>query len=244
MKKHCTAVILAAGSGKRMQSSTAKQFMLLDGKPLIWYALHAVENSDIIDQCILVTGAHDIDFVRREIVEYYGFHKVVHILAGGSERWESVANVIAPLDGSCYLPKDGYVFIHDGARPFLTEKILRDTFADAVQYGACVAAVPSKDTVKISDSDGFALNTPDRRNVWIVQTPQVFLNAYAMEAYECLRKDVQRRGKEQITVTDDASVVEQYLDKTVKMTVSSYRNIKITTPEDICIADIFCHQKE
>ena len=98
MKKHCTAVILAAGSGKRMQSSTAKQFMLLDGKPLIWYALHAVENSDIIDQCILVTGAHDIDYVRREIVEYYGFHKVVHILAGGSERWESVANVIAPLD--------------------------------------------------------------------------------------------------------------------------------------------------
>lgn len=242
MKKHCTAVILAAGSGKRMQSNTAKQFMLLNGKPLIWYALNVVEKSDLIDQCILVTGERDIEYVRREIVEHYGFRKVTYIVAGGSERWESVANVIAPLDENSYLPSEGYVFIHDGARPFLTEKILQDTYFDAVKYGASVAAVPSKDTVKISDMDGFAMNTPDRRNVWIVQTPQVFENKLAIEAYGCLRKDVVGRGKERITVTDDASVVEQYLQKRIKMTLSSYENLKITTPEDISIAEFLCRK--
>lgn len=244
MKKYCTAIILAAGSGKRMQSNTAKQFMLLNGKPLIWYSLNAVEHSEIIDQCILVTGQSDIEYVRKEIVEKYGFRKVTQIVSGGSERWESVANVIAPVNGESYLCEDGYVFIHDGARPFLTEKILSDTYADVVKYGACVAATPSKDTVKLSDAEGFSLETPDRRNVWIVQTPQVFANVYAIEAYTCLRREAQQEGKESICVTDDAGVIEKYLGKPIKMTLSSYRNLKVTTPEDIWIAEIFSRHME
>lgn len=244
MKKHCVAVLLAAGSGKRMQSSTAKQFMLLQGKPLIWYALQTIEQSQIIDHCILVTGENDIEYVQKEIVERYHFEKVSDIVAGGSERWESVANVIAPINGRNYLPKDCYVFIHDGARPFLSEQILRDTYHDVERYGACVAAVPSKDTVKISNEEGFAEATPDRKNVWIVQTPQVFTASTAVKAYRCLRREVSIQGKENISVTDDASVIEKYLKQPVKMTMASYKNIKITTPEDINIAEIFCREKE
>lgn len=244
MKKNCVAVLLAAGSGKRMQSSTAKQFMLLGDKPLIWYALWTIEQSEIIDRCILVTGENDIEYVQKEIVERYHFEKVSDVVAGGSERWESVANVIAPVNGANYLQKDCYVFIHDGARPFLTEEILRDTYHDVEKYGACVAAVPSKDTVKISNEEGFAENTPDRKNVWIVQTPQVFSAELLMRAYESLRQEVSREGKENISVTDDASVIEKYLKHPVKMTMSSYKNIKITTPEDIQIAELFCREND
>ena len=89
-RKRCTAIVLAAGSGSRMKSSTAKQFMLLDSKPIIWYSLQAMERSEIIDDCILVTGEEDIPYVRREIVEKYAFHKVDLVVAGGSERSESV----------------------------------------------------------------------------------------------------------------------------------------------------------
>ena len=99
MKKRCTAVVLAAGSGKRMKSSVAKQFIQLDGKPLIWYALRAMEDSEIIDDCILVTGEEDIPYVRREIVEKYGFGKVDAVIAGGAERCFSVANALQVIAG-------------------------------------------------------------------------------------------------------------------------------------------------
>ena len=167
-KPRCTAIILAAGSGSRMQSAVAKQFLPLKERPLIWYALHAVEESRIIDDCILVTAEQDIPYVREEIVQKYHFTKVNIITSGGAERYLSVGRALQLIaDGRLKVPNEhGYVFIHDGARPFLTEKILEDTYAAAVQYQACVAAVQSKDTVKISDGEGFALSTPDRRTVW------------------------------------------------------------------------------
>ena len=166
-RKRCTAVVLAAGIGSRMHSSLPKQFMKLEGKPLIWYALQAVERSSIIDDCILVTGAEDISYMWREIVEKYGFSKVDMITAGGGERYESVAQALAVLESGDMrvANRDGYVFIHDGARPFLTEKILEDTYAAAYAYGACVAAMPSKDTVKLADSEGYAVQTPNRNSV-------------------------------------------------------------------------------
>ena len=122
-KKKCTAVILAAGSGSRMKSNVAKQFMLLDGKPLIWYALDTVEQSRIIDDCILVTGEADLAYMQKEIVEKYHFSKVNTIVAGGAERYLSVGNALQMITDLT-----GYVFIHDGARPFLTEKILEDAY--------------------------------------------------------------------------------------------------------------------
>lgn len=239
MKKRCTAIVLAAGSGKRMQSNVAKQFMTVDGKPLIWYSLQAVEQSEVIDDCILVTGAEDISYVQKEIVEKYGFSKVDTIVAGGRERYESVANAMQVLAGEGRpVPNvDGYVFVHDGARPFLTEEILYSTYEAVQEHHACVAAVPSKDTVKIADAEGFAASTPDRRIVWNIQTPQVFETELAVGAYGKLMQELPRLEAEGITVTDDAMVVELFTDVRVKLAEGSYRNMKVTTPEDICIAE-------
>lgn len=240
-KKRCTAIVLAAGSGSRMKSSVAKQYMLLNGKPLIWYALRAIEDSEIIDDCILVTGAEDIAYVQKEIVEKYGFHKVDSITAGGAERYLSVENALDVIAGEAIrVPnRDGYIFIHDGARPFLTEEILQSTYEAVKKYHACVAAMPVKDTVKIADGEGYAAATPERKLVWSIQTPQVFDTELILRAYRKLREHQTELDSKGMMVTDDASVVELFTDRKVKLVEGSYRNIKITTPEDIKIAEAF-----
>lgn len=243
-KKRCTAVILAAGNGSRMKSSVAKQYMLLEGKPLIWYALQAVEQSDIIDDCILVAGAEELAYVKTEIVQKYGFTKIQAIIAGGAERYLSVGKAMKAIEEGCLsIPnEEGYVFIHDGARPFLTEKILRSTYEGVKKYGACVAAVPSKDTVKIADEQGFVKDTPERRLVWSIQTPQVFDTGLIVNVYKRLleaEEEAAWSGREKVQVTDDASAVELFTDKKVKLVEGSYENIKITTPEDLKTAEAF-----
>ncbi len=241
MKKRCTAVVLAAGGGSRMNSAVAKQFMMLGDKPLLWYSLQAAEQSEIIDDCILVTGKENISYVRQEIVEKYGFNKVDIIVSGGRERWESVANAMAAMGSSDRrIPnRDGYVFVHDGARPFLTEAIIRRTYEAVQEYHACVAAMPSKDTIKLADEGGMAVSTPDRRFVWSVQTPQAFDTELIVKAYGLLREKAEREGFESVAVTDDAGVVEAFTDCPVKLVEGSYENIKITTPEDMEIAEVF-----
>lgn len=241
MKKRCTAIVLAAGGGSRMNSTVAKQFMTLGERPLLWYSLRAVEQSELIDDCILVTLKGAVPYVKKEIVERYGFGKVDMIIPGGRERWESVANAVEALCSPDRLSpnRDGYVFIHDGARPFLTEAILRRTYEEVQEYRACVAAMPSKDTIKLADGEGIAVSTPDRRFVWSVQTPQVFDTELIVRAYGALREKAGREGFESVTVTDDASVVELFTDCPVKLTEGSYENIKITTPEDMKIAEMF-----
>lgn len=240
-KKRCTAVVLAAGSGSRMKSTVAKQYMLINGKPLIWYALHTVQQSEIIDDCILVTGEADISYMQQEIVEKYGFGKVEAVIAGGAERYLSVAKAMEFISaGGLRIPnEDGYVFIHDGARPFLTEKILSDTYQAVVRHHACVAAVPSKDTIKIADENGFVSQTPDRRKVWSIQTPQVFDTGLVVEAYASLIRNLPQITAQGIAVTDDAGVVELFAKQKVKLVEASYENIKITTPEDIKTAESF-----
>ncbi len=241
MKKRCTAIVLAAGSGTRMKSATPKQFMPLGGRPLIWYSLQTLEQSEIIDDCILVTGGDAVSYVEKEIVEKYGFRKVDILVPGGAERWESVANALAVLEAPDRKApnRDGYVFIHDGARPFLSEEILSRTYEAVQKYHACVAAMPSKDTVKLADEAGFAAVTPDRSKVWLVQTPQVFETELIVRAYRELQKKALEIGRNNIDVTDDASVVEGFTDCRVRLTEGSYRNIKVTTPEDMQIAEAF-----
>lgn len=241
MKKRCTAIVLAAGGGRRMNSSVAKQFMMLGDKPLLWYSLQAVEQSGIIDDCILVTGKEAVSYVKTEIVGKYGFGKVDTIVPGGRERWESVANAVAVLGApDRNVPnRDGYVFIHDGARPFLTERILNSTYKAVQEYHACVAAVPSKDTIKLANEEGIAVSTPDRRFLWSVQTPQVFDTELIVKAYGALQEKAESEGFGAVTVTDDASAVELFTNCPVKLTEGSYENIKITTPEDMKIAEMF-----
>jgi len=231
-QKKCTAIVLAAGNGSRMKSNVAKQYMLLAGKPLIWYALHAVEESEIIDECVLVTGAADMEYVRTEIVEKSGFTKVKKIVPGGAERYLSVGNALDAIE-----EEEGYIFIHDGARPFLTEQIFRNTYEAVQKYHACVAAMPVKDTVKIADEEGFAVTTPNRKLVWTIQTPQVFDAKLIKDAYRTLRQQEAELERKGIAITDDAGVVELFTDCKVKMVEGSYENIKITTPEDIGIAE-------
>lgn len=243
-KKKCTAIVLAAGRGSRMGSGVAKQYMLLQGRPLIWYALHAVEESSMIDDCILVTGAEDISYVKEEIVARYGFHKVEAVVAGGKERYDSVYHALRALaDGKteqgdvCVSNRDGYIFIHDGARPFLTEEILKRCYETVRRYHACVAGMPVKDTIKIVDKCGFAEETPDRNFMWQVQTPQVFDAPLILSAYERLMQEKERLLREGIFVTDDAMVVETFTDCRVRLVEGDYRNMKVTTPEDMAVAE-------
>lgn len=232
-KKHCTAVVLSAGQGKRMGTSVQKQYIELDQRPVIAYTLSAFQNSDIIDDIILVVGDGQEDHVREEIVRRYHFTKVRDIVTGGEERYASVwqgLKVILRSDMEC---REGYIFIHDGARPFVDEGIIKRAYDTVCTHKACVAGMPSKDTVKLVDGELFAAGTPERKYVWVVQTPQVFETSLIIEAYSRLMR------KEYINVTDDAMVVEQMMNVPVKLFEGSYQNIKITTPEDLDIARLF-----
>ena len=233
--EQCTAIVLAAGAGKRMQSAVAKQYMLLDGKPIIWYALNAFEKSEQIQQVILVVGAGEIPFCREEIVERFGFTKVKEIVEGGAERYLSVWEGL-----KCLEPEEGnFVFVHDGARPFVTETIIRDAYEAVREYGACVVGMPVKDTIKVVDEEDFAVQTPNRKTLWAVQTPQVFEELLIYKSYEEVVQNLEELKAKGIEITDDAMVVETVSNRKVKLIKGSYENIKITTPEDILVAQSF-----
>ncbi|MBR6452746.1 MAG: 2-C-methyl-D-erythritol 4-phosphate cytidylyltransferase [Lachnospiraceae bacterium] len=226
--KRCAAVVLAAGRGKRMGADRPKQFLELAGKPVICYCLDTMENS-LIDEIVLVTGEEEIAFCRDEIVGRYGYRKVTKIIPGGAERYQSVALGLRAVE-NC-----DYVFIHDGARPFVDAAMLT-RLADAVKiHGSAVAAMPVKDTVKIADKNAFAVETPERSSLWQMQTPQTFAYGPIREAYEKLLEDEAAGGAG--AVTDDAQVMERYGSLPVKLVEGSYRNMKITTPEDLKIAE-------
>ncbi|MGI6010817.1 MAG: 2-C-methyl-D-erythritol 4-phosphate cytidylyltransferase [Ruminococcus sp.] len=231
MREKCTAIVLAAGKGKRMGTRVQKQYLEVCGKPVLYYTLKCFQESPVIDEVILVTGKEEIEYCREKIVKNYHFTKVSGIVAGGDQRYDSV------YEGLKICQNCNYVFIHDGARPFVDEEILEEALAAVREYGACVAAVPSKDTVKIVNDDGIISDTPDRNKVWIVQTPQVFSYELIRGAYDKMMKLPHSH------VTDDAMVVEWMEKRPVKVTKGSYYNIKITTPEDMQLAEIFVRQK-
>lgn len=226
-KKKCTAIVLAAGQGKRMGTKVQKQYLEIDGKPVLYYSLYTFEQSKIIDEIILVVGEKQLEYCQDEIVSKYGISKVKKIVQGGAERYHSVWNGLQEVDD------EGYVFIHDGARPFVDEEILSRVYNDVQTCKSCVVGMPVKDTIKLADKEGFVDETPERSLVWMIQTPQVFETGLVKKAYALLME------QENPQVTDDAMVVEQMLGHKVKLTLGSYENIKITTPEDLDIAEIF-----
>lgn len=225
----CTAIVLAAGRGKRMNSKIQKQFLHIQEHPVLYYSLKCFQECPWIEDIILVTGAEDIEFCRNEIVDRYNFEKVSAITAGGKERYHSVRN------GLRMCRDTDFVFIHDGARPFITQEILERGLDCVKKCGACAAGMPSKDTIKIVNTEGVVQSTPDRRFVWNVQTPQVFEYRLVEAAYDlALRGDCSG-------ITDDAMVVEKYGNHKVTLYKGSYENIKITTPEDLGVAQVFLH---
>ena len=222
-----SAIVLAAGKGSRMKSDTAKQFMAVDGKPLLYYSLKVFDAS-VVDEIILVTRGSDIDYVRTEIVERYGFQKVRRIVAGGKERFNSVSKGLKACD-----KRNKIIMIHDAARPFVTNRMILDSISGARRYKACTVAVPVKDTIKVVNADGFGVETPDRSTLYQIQTPQTFDRGVIEEAYERLRISGDT------DITDDTMIVERYLDIQSKMIEGSYENIKVTTPEDIKLAESY-----
>jgi len=221
MSRNC-AIILAAGMGKRMGGSINKQFLNIKGYPILYYTLKAFSQSNCIDEIIVVAAEAEVDYCKEKIVKKYRFSKVVSVVSGGKERQHSVLNGLKAVL-NCEI-----VIIHDGARPFVNETIIRNAIIYANLYGATACGVQPKDTIKIKDSSGFSIKTPKREMLFCVQTPQAF--KYNL-IFDCHKK-INCQG---IKVTDDTMVVEQYGNK-VYLYEGSYDNIKVTTPEDLDIA--------
>ena len=227
MSERNTAIVLAAGQGKRMHSKVQKQFLEIQGYPVLYYSLRCFQESPLIQDIILVTGEESISYCKEEIVQKYGFTKVSAVIPGGKERYDSV------YAGLCECRDCEYVLIHDGARPFVTEEILKRGLQKVKETGACVIGMPSKDTVKLSDEEGYVKETPNRKCVWTIQTPQIFSYSLIREAHDSIRQ------KDMSKITDDAMVVEQETGAKVALAEGSYQNIKITTPEDLDVAEVF-----
>lgn len=219
------AIVLAAGKGRRMGTEIPKQFLYIHDKPVLFYSLNVFQQHNDIDEIVLVVSEEYKSYCIKEILEKYGITKVSAIVEGGAERYDSV---IAGLS-ACSDCK--YILIHDGARPCITEEII-DRSLDAVRkYDACVVGMPSKDTVKIADDQGFISVTPPRKNVWNIQTPQVFSYELIYNAYQTM----QRKGM--AGVTDDAMVIELLDAAKIRLVEGSYENIKVTTPDDIKVLE-------
>ncbi len=225
------AVVLSAGNGKRMKSDIPKQYMHIGDKPVIYYSLKALEENGF-SSIILVCGEKDIEYCRKEIVEKYGLTAVKAIVPGGAERYHSVNEGLKAIEDA------DYVFIHDGARPMLDAEILSRLKKAVTEKGTAIAGMPVKDTIKVVDSSGVVVDTPERKYVWQVQTPQCFIYNEIRDAYASLIA-AEEMGEKIPPVTDDAMVYTHVSGRAVQMVEADYRNIKITTPEDLYIAELF-----
>ncbi len=225
------AIVLSAGVGSRMKSDIPKQYMDLAGKPVIYYSLKAFEDAGF-SSIVLVCGKNDVDYCKTEIIERYNLKKVTAVVPGGKERYHSV------YEGLKALGKADYVFIHDGARPMINQEMIDRLKTAVVKEEAAVAGMPVKDTIKIVDDESYVNDTPERKYVWQVQTPQCFSYPIIYDAYKSIIQD-EEEGWTIPAITDDAMVLEYATDHEVKMVEADYRNIKITTPEDLLIAELF-----
>lgn len=265
------AIVLAGGSGSRMNSDVAKPYMLINGKEVIFYSLSTFQKNEHITDIVLVARNEDLEYCRKEIVNKYGFDKVRRIVSGGAERYDSVyqgllavkdifmadlsagnskignlkngeqvcANDNSKNGEQVCVDDNQIVLIHDGARPFVTNKMINASIACATEMGACTIGVPVKDTIKIVDEDMNGVETPDRKWLYQIQTPQTFEYKLIMTAYE--KMYLEQNGVptcEKAGITDDTMLVELYIGIKSKVILGSYENIKITTPEDINIAEI------
>ena len=217
-----SAIVLAGGRGKRMNYHKSKQFIEIKGKPVLVYTLEKFIYNKSIDEVILVLPEDEVDYCKKEVLQKYSL-KVDRIVIGGKERQDSVFNALEAME------KANIVLIHDGARPFISEKIIEEGIKYANIYGAAAPGVTPKDTIKIKNEDNISVDTPDRNTLVAVQTPQCFKYD---ETYQCHRKI----KEENAIVTDDTSVVERYGHK-VYLYEGDYTNIKITTPEDLILAE-------
>jgi 2-C-methyl-D-erythritol 4-phosphate cytidylyltransferase len=222
---YTSAVIVAAGLGTRMGMDIKKQFIKICGIPVLARTLQVFEDCRFIDEIILVVHSSDIILSKNEIVDRYDFTKVKSIVSGGETRQNSVSNGLNNVDEQCRI-----VLIHDGARPFIKEDEITSLIEAAAEFGACTIATPVKDTIKLVDDNDFIKSTIDRSTIWSVQTPQAF-------SYQAILAAHAKAVDDRFTGTDDAQLVER-MGIPVKLIKGSYDNIKITTKEDLAVAQI------
>ena len=221
---YVSVIVAAAGMSNRMGNKINKQFIDIDNKPILVHTLNKFEQCRLIDEIILISKEEEVEYTRKEIVKKYGFKKVRKIIKGGKERQDSIYNGLLALDEKCDI-----VLTHDGARPFVREKNIKEGIKGVIEYGACLIGVPVKDTIKVMDEEANIHHTPNRSLLWAAQTPQCFWRELIQAGYE-------HAIDEGIVGTDDSSLVEKIGHK-VKMIMGNYDNIKITTPEDLIIAE-------
>ena len=221
--KHVAAIIVAAGKGTRMGHRIPKQYLHIAGKTILDTTLYKFEKSNDVDEIILVVSEDEIEYVKNEISPFY--NKIAYVVAGGNTRTESVYKGLKKVRSNCDL-----VLIHDGVRPFVSYNLISTCIANAYIHNACVPVLEVTDTIKEVSKEGMVLKTLDRKNLRAVQTPQAF-------RYSIIKKCYEDAISEGVSFTDDASVVEYY-GYEVKTIEGLAKNIKITTPLDLKIAEI------
>lgn len=219
-----SAIILAGGKGKRMGSAISKQFIDIKGKPIIYYTLKKFSENKKIDNIIVVLPEDEVKYFKENILKKYEL-RINKIVIGGKERQDSVYNALKSLKNS----STDIVLIHDGARPFISERIINEGIKFAEIYGAAAPGVMPKDTIKVKNEKNFSIDTPNRANLVSIQTPQVFKFDEILECHEKIRYNGEK-------VTDDTMVVEKY-GYSVYLYDGEYTNIKVTTAEDLILAE-------
>jgi len=223
-KPFVSSIIVAAGSGSRMKAGVNKQYLYLSGKPVLAHTLLVFEKCELIDEVILVIGKKDIEVCNEEVIKPHKIKKVKFLVEGGDTRQESMYLGLKKVN-----PKAHIVVTHDGARPLIHQNTLLRCIEGTLLHKATIVAVPVKDTIKIVDEDLTVESTPKRSTLWSVQTPQTFDYKLLLEAHEKAKED-------EFVGTDDAMLVER-LNHPIKVIKGNYDNIKITTPEDLFMAE-------
>jgi 2-C-methyl-D-erythritol 4-phosphate cytidylyltransferase len=226
-----SAIIPAAGSGRRM-GGIKKPYLELAGKPILAYSLIVFQQCSLVNEIVVVVASGDEQDCIRDVINLYDIDKVHQVVAGGNTRQESVFNGLRNLSSDTDM-----VIVHDCARPFVTEEMLRNTLEAAGEWGAATVAIPVKDTIKEADDENFVTKTLDRHKLWTIQTPQTF-------EYDLLLRAHLYAYENGIQVTDDASLIEELENHRVKLVMGSSENIKITTPGDLAIVSAILESKK
>lgn len=224
MDNNLRVVIAAAGVGRRMGGDINKQYRMLLGRPVLAYSIDIFEAYPQVDEIVVVAHPDEVDYCQREVIDRFGYRKVARVVPGGAERQDSVWAGLKSLGANT-----DFVAVHDGARPLLNSPLIGRLLEAAQEWGAAIPGVMARDTLKMIDRDGFVGHTLDRSVVSMIQTPQVFQYHELVKAYECAYRD-------DLVGTDDASLFEVYIGR-VKVVPGEVNNIKMTTAEDLLIAE-------
>lgn len=230
-KLKTSVIIVAAGRGSRMNMDINKQYIDVAGVPVLARTLQVFNECDFIDEIIVVVNENDIIYCKQYIIDSFDFYKVKTLVAGGEERQKSVYNGLMEVN-----TKTDIVLIHDGARPFISEESILNSISNAEEFGGSVVAVPVKDTIKMADKEDIISHTIDRSTLWSVQTPQTF-------KYDLILKAHNKAIEDNFFGTDDSVLLER-LGQKLKFVMGGYDNIKITTKEDLIIAEAIIKARE